>query len=138
MAVLPYGKETRVEAEIGGENLEYLPFSMAKLTLPSCDAVTAEVEGVCGLLIADADGSCVCWINMPTFKSNSWYISMLSKIAALIKVPSRVTTFVEMALGAGRNGTTHVAPLRPLGAHTLLVGASSRDVRLQQRLGGVR
>jgi hypothetical protein len=109
--ILPYGRDSRVEAEI---EHEYLPFSMAKLTLPSCDLVTSEVEHVCGLLVASADHSCVCWINMPTFKSNSVLIRALGKLAALIKVPSRVTTFVEMALGGSRNGSTHVEPLREL------------------------
>ena len=87
---------------------------MAKLTLGSCDAVTAEMETVCGLVIQQPhDGGCDCWINMPTFKSNSRSIRLLGKLAALIKVPSRVTTFVEMALSSSRNGSTHVAPLRP-------------------------
>jgi len=110
--ILPYGRDSRVEAEI---EHEYLPFSMAKLTLGSCDAVTAEMENVCGLVIQQPnDGGCDCWINMPTFKSNSRSIRLLGKLAALIKVPSRVTTFVEMALSSSRNGSTHVAPLRPL------------------------
>jgi len=110
-AILPYGRDSRVEAEI---EHEYLPFSMAKLTLGSCGLVTAEMENVCGLIVEEANGGCVCWINMPTFKSNSWLIRALGKLAALIKVPSRVTTFVEMALAGSRNGTLHVAPLRKL------------------------
>ena len=109
--VLPYGRDSRVEAEI---EHEYLPFSLAKLTLESCDMVTVEIEGVCGLVISEADGRCVCWVNMPTFKSNSYLIRMLGKLAALIKIPSRVTTFVEMALSGSRNGTQHVLPLRHL------------------------
>jgi len=28
------------------------------------------VDAVCGLLVEQPEG-CVCWINMPTFKSNS-------------------------------------------------------------------
>ena len=103
-------QDSRVEAEI---EHEYLPFSMAKLTLSSCDMVTAEMEAICGVVIQDKD-RCTCWINMPTFKSNSRFIRMLGKLAALIKVPSRVTTFVEMALGGSRNGTAHVEPLRDL------------------------
>merc|ERR1719460_1228423 len=109
--ILPYGKDSRVEAEI---EHEYLPFSLAKLTLGSCDMVSAEMEGVCGLVVQESDGRCVCWINMPTFKSNSYLIRMLGKFAALVKVPSRVTTFVEMALSGSRNGSTHVLPLRSL------------------------
>jgi len=109
--ILPYGPESRVEAEI---EHEYLPFSMAKLTLGSCELVTAEMESVCGLVIQESQGGCVCWINMPTFKSNSYLIRALGKLAALIKVPSRVTTFVEMALAGSRNGSLHVQPLRRL------------------------
>ena len=30
----------------------------------------------------------------------------------MVKIPSRVTTFVEMALGGSKNGTEHVLPLR--------------------------
>merc|ERR1712087_974074 len=37
----------------------------------------------------------------------------MAKFAALIKIPSRATTFLEMTLTAARDGTTHVAPLRP-------------------------
>ena len=109
--ILPYGRDSRVEAEI---EHEYLPFSMAKLSLPSCDALTPEVEAACGIVIdesADGEG-CTCWLNMPTFKSDSLFIRSLARVAALIKVPSRITTFVEMALAGSRNGTQHVAPLR--------------------------
>jgi len=109
--ILPYGKDSRVEAEI---EHEYLPFSMAKLTLGSCNQITPEIEGVCGVVVEAADGLCECWINMPTFKSDSYFIRFLAKVAAMIKVPSRVTTFVEMALSGSRNGTTHVMPLRSL------------------------
>jgi len=109
--ILPYGKAKRVE--VGIEH-EYLPFSMAKLAVDTCDALTPEVQGACGLVVQEADGSCACWINMPTFKSNSLFIRFLARFAAMIKVPSRVTTFVEMTLSGSRNGTEHVAPLRPL------------------------
>jgi len=118
--ILPYGADSRVAAEI---EHEYLPFSLAKLTLDSCDRLTAEVEGVCGLVIAQADGRCICWINMPTFKSNSLFVRALGHLAALIKVPSRVTTFVEMALSASRNGTEHVRPLTSLAGESLELAA---------------
>jgi len=108
--ILPYGKDSRVEAEI---EHEYLPFSLAKLTLGSCSQLTPEIESICGLIIGESD-SCVCWINMPTFKSGSLFIRLLARFAALVKVPSRVTTFVEMALSGSRNGTLHVTPLRSL------------------------
>jgi hypothetical protein len=107
--ILPYGSDSRVEAEI---EHEYLPFSLAKLTLDSCERMTPEVENVCGVVVRDATGECTCWVNMPTFKSDSHFIRALGSIAALVKVPSRITTFVEMALSSGRNGTEHVLPLR--------------------------
>ena len=66
-----------------------------------------------GLIVREPD-SCVCWINMPTFKSNSLFVRTLGAVAAMIKIPSRVTTFVEMALSGSRNGTEHVLPLRSL------------------------
>lgn len=109
--ILPYGVGSHgpVKAEI---EHEYLPFSLAKLTLGSCAQMNAEIEAVCGIVVQEADGSCVCWINMPTFKSNSLVVRVLGHLAALIKVPSRVTTFIEMALSGSRNGTEHVLPLR--------------------------
>ena len=110
--ILPYGKDSRVEAEIAHE---YLPFSMARLDLGTCDAVTAEMEHVCGVVVELPNNQgCTCWINMPTFKSNSRLIRLLGYVAALVKVPSRVTTFIEMALSSGKNGTEHVKPLRSL------------------------
>ena len=109
--ILPWGPASSgVEAEM---KHEFLPFSMAKVSFGSCDVVTPQFDKVCGLLVEEADGGCVCWINMPTFKSNSRLIKMLAKLAALVKVPSRVTTFIEMALDGSRNGTEHVLPLRP-------------------------
>jgi len=69
------------------------------------------VDAVCGLLVEQPEG-CVCWINMPTFKSNSRFIRFVAALAALVKIPSRVTTFVEMAIDGSRNGTEHVLPLR--------------------------
>merc|ERR1719460_3344646 len=107
--ILPLGEPgTGVEAEM---QHEYLPFSTAKLTFGSCEMVPAEIDAVCGLIIQQAEG-CVCWVNMPTFKSNSLLIRFILKLAALVKLPSRVTTFVEMALDGSRNGTEHVLPLR--------------------------
>jgi hypothetical protein len=85
--------------------------ALARLELGSCAMLSSEVEEVCGLVVEDA-GGCVCWINMPTFKSNSLFIRTMSKLAAMVKMPSRVTTFLEMTLSSDRNGSLHVAPLR--------------------------
>lgn len=106
--LLPYGKAKRVE--VGIEH-EYLPFSIAKLTTASCEPLMDETG--CGLVIEEKSG-CVCWMNMPTFKSNSLFIRAIGRLAALIKIPSRVTTFVEMTMSSSRNGTEHVLPLRHL------------------------
>lgn len=46
------------------------------------------------------------WLHVFTF------VRFLGTFAAMIKVPSRITTFVEMALSGSRNGTDHVQPLR--------------------------
>merc|ERR1719311_588273 len=62
--------------------------------------------------VVEEPDACVCWINMPTFKSNSLFIRAVAHLAALIKIPSRVTTFLEMSLSSSRNGSEHVAPLR--------------------------
>ena len=48
------------------------------------------------------------------FKSNSMLIRLIGKLAALVKIPSRVTTFLEMAMAGSRDGSEHVAPLRAL------------------------
>jgi hypothetical protein len=112
--ILPYGRESGIET---GIEHEYLPFSLAKLTLGSCAQVTPAIDEICGLIVEEA-GSCICWINMPTFKSNSLVVRLLARVAAMIKVPSRVTTFVEMIASGSRNGTEHVLPLRPLEGHS--------------------
>lgn len=107
--ILPYGSASAAEADFSHE---YLPFAIARLSFPTCVGVPARTHAVCGLLLEAADGSCACWINMPTFKSNSLFIRVLSTLAAAIKIPSRITTFIEMALSSGRPATEHVAPLR--------------------------
>jgi len=108
--ILPYGKDGKhVKADF---EHEYLPFSMAKLTLPSCEALTEQMTSACGLIIEEAT-SCSCWFNMPTFKSNSLFVRAAGIFAALIKIPSRATTFLEMVLNAGVNGSSHLEPLVP-------------------------
>ena len=106
--ILPYGKDALAEAEL---QHEYLPFAAAKITMPTCDAFADESVSQCGLVIQQKD-SCECWMNMPTFKSNSLFIRTLAKLAALVKIPSRVTTFVEMTMSSSRDGTRHVRSLR--------------------------
>ena len=107
--ILPYGPD-KAGLECDFDH-EYLPFSAAKLTLRTCDDLTPAMVDACGLVVEEPD-ACVCWINMPTFKSNSLFIRAVAHLAALIKIPSRVTTFLEMALSSSRNGSEHVAPLR--------------------------
>jgi hypothetical protein len=99
-----------IEADLPLENL---PFSAAELTLPSCKVITDNpgLTQICGLVLEHSD-SCQCWINLPTFKSNSLLIRFLDKFAGWVKIPSRVTTYVEMFMHSTRNGTQHVLPLR--------------------------
>lgn len=111
--ILPYGQASSV----GGADFahEYIPFAVARLSFDSCAAIPPGTAQVCGLMVEHAGGSagCDCWINMPTFKSNSLFVRALSKLAALIKVPSRISTFIEMSMaGSGRDATAHVEPLR--------------------------
>jgi len=108
--ILPYGKDSAVAADF---QHEYLPFALAKLSLPTCSAISSEAESFCGLIV-EQEGACTCWFNLPVFKSNSLLIRFLGRLAALVKIPSRVTTFLEMALAGSRDGSEHIAPLRAL------------------------
>ena len=54
---------------------------------------------------------CECYVNLPTFKSRNWVGDVLAKIASLLKVPSRVTTYLELFLGSDHAAAAHVAPL---------------------------
>ncbi|EOD17150.1 hypothetical protein EMIHUDRAFT_460809, partial [Emiliania huxleyi CCMP1516] len=81
--ILPYGQGSGVEADF---THEYLPFAVARLTVPSCDVLPAATEAVCGVLVERTDG-CDCWVNMPTFKSNSLFVRAMSLFAAAIKAP---------------------------------------------------
>ena len=108
--ILPYGhRKAGLECDF---DYEYSPFSAAKLTLHTCDDLTPAMIDTCGLVI-DGPTACVCWINLPTFRSNSLFIRGTAHLAALMKIPSRVTTFLEMTLWGSRNGSEHVAPLHP-------------------------
>ena len=55
-----------------------------------------------------------CWVNLPTFKSNGAFIRFLDRLAALIKLPSRVTTYIEMFMGSERPAGEHVKALKKL------------------------
>ena len=58
-----------------------------------------------------ASGGCECYVNLPTFKSRNWVGDVLAKLASLLKVPSRVTTYLELFLGSDHAAAAHVAPL---------------------------
>ena len=122
--------------------LEYLPFAVGSLKLPrpQCNALLdgtapkrlGKLSRVCGLVVRhgyDGSGarggadSCTCWLNLPTFKSNSLFIRVLDTVAGIIKVPSRVTTYLEMALHSTRGAHDHVQPLARF--------APRHDARLQ-------
>jgi len=99
-----------IEADLPLENL---PFAAAELTFPTCKEITSNpgLTKICGLVLKQTD-SCQCWINLPTFKSNSLIVRLLDKFAGWVKIPSRVTTYLEMFMHSTRNGTQHVLPLR--------------------------
>lgn len=101
----------RIEADMP---LEYLPFAAAEFKFRGPTACTTDVPEpllpLCGLLVQH-ESSCSCWVNLPTFKSNNWFIQALDRLAALIKLPSRVTTYIEMAMGSTRGANSHVLPL---------------------------
>ena len=59
---------------------------MAKISFGTCDAVTPEIDAICGLIIEDKDG-CTCWVNMPTFKSNSLLIRTIAKLGEPTATP---------------------------------------------------
>eukprot|EP00622_Pseudochattonella_farcimen_P004273 FR739631.1.p1 GENE.FR739631.1~~FR739631.1.p1 ORF type:complete len:271 (+),score=28.82 FR739631.1:100-813(+) len=102
--------------------LEYLAFGAVEFTFEGgtdhCEArVPSRMLNLCGLLVAHEGneteaGYCTCWVNLPTFKSNSWFIRVIDKFAALIKLPSRITTYVEMFMGSTRTASEHLASLK--------------------------
>eukprot|EP01047_Picozoa_sp_COSAG01_P019946 COSAG01_NODE_1123_length_11617_cov_13.832769_8_plen_1297_part_00 len=119
--ILPYGAPTKkfpfgLEAQMP---LEYMPFAVAEMVLeqsgniPACEMQTAkQLSPVCGMMIQHAS-SCSCWINLPTFKSDSrlarWVYDFM---APTLKIPSRVSTYLEMWLGSDTPAGAHIAPLR--------------------------
>ncbi|KAH8066993.1 FK506 binding protein [Aureococcus anophagefferens] len=66
--------------------------------------------GFCGVAVQKPDG-CECWVNMPTFKSRSLVADVLARVASVLKVPSRITAHLEMALGSTNPAGRHVAPV---------------------------
>ena len=59
----------------------------------------------------DDHGGCECYVNLPTFKSRNWVGDVLARAASILKVPSRVTTYLELFLGSDHAAAAHVAPL---------------------------
>jgi hypothetical protein len=106
--ILEYGEPTK-EFPFGLEasmKQEYMPFALAELRIPRCEDASDKLkEQVCGILIQH-EGSCSCWINMPTFRGGGPIESFISELLfPLLKIPSRVTTFYEMWMRS--------QPLRP-------------------------
>jgi len=93
---------------------------VAELRFPTSAAVPPSVLPLCGLLVEHAGssqggvgfqrsaGEVTCWVNLPTFKSNGRAVQMLNALAALVKLPSRVTTYLEMAQGSTRTAAKHL------------------------------
>lgn len=113
LPVIPKGWLPSIEADMP---LEYLPFAIAELSWPStlCENVLdiAFPKQLCGVA-AQHSTSCSCWINLPTFKSHTRFMNILAKVASLMKLPSRVTTYLEMVLGSTNAARAHVSILEP-------------------------
>jgi len=75
---------------------EYFPFSAAEV-VTNCSALEPALLPICGLVLDHNDGSCSCWINLPTWKTNGWLPHIIDKVAGWIKVPSRISTYWEMS-----------------------------------------
>lgn len=82
----------KIEADLKDE---YFPFSAAELKVKSCTEDLKESLPVCGLVVDHGD-SCSCWINLQTFKNGGIIPSLIDWFAALIKIPSRISTYYEM------------------------------------------
>lgn len=121
--ILPYGNVSKPSAE-ADMPLEYLPFAGAELKVPGKCALTPGMEEICGLVIQDED-ECTCWINLPTFKSNAWYVRLMNHVAALVKIPSRVTTYLEMVTSSTTDADGHVKDLRVLETEASPVNGAS-------------
>lgn len=76
--------------------LEYFPFSAAEV-VANCSALEGSLLPYCGLVLDHNDGSCSCWINLPTWKTNGWLPKIIDAIAGWIKIPSRISTYYEMS-----------------------------------------
>ena len=101
--------------------LEYLPFAIAKVHFPNASCAAALDDWaddrfpskLCGVAVWHEDmRSCDCYVNLPTFKSRGLFVSALAKLASLLKIPSRVTTYLEMALGSTNPAESHVKSLK--------------------------
>ena len=86
---------------------------------------------LCGLVIQHRE-SCSCWLNLPPFKANGLFISAVAKLAAFLKIPSRVTTYLEMFLRAGTTSTRYMDPMREV------VRRTNRDARSATEQGSLR
>eukprot|EP00615_Pteridomonas_danica_P010099 CAMPEP_0114336282 /NCGR_PEP_ID=MMETSP0101-20121206/5605_1 /TAXON_ID=38822 ORGANISM="Pteridomonas danica, Strain PT" /NCGR_SAMPLE_ID=MMETSP0101 /ASSEMBLY_ACC=CAM_ASM_000211 /LENGTH=650 /DNA_ID=CAMNT_0001468157 /DNA_START=120 /DNA_END=2072 /DNA_ORIENTATION=- len=91
--------------------LHFLPFVTLELKYPSLESVPVTVKPLCGLVIQHGEGEISCWVNLPTFKSNNKLMQFLDKFAAIIKLPSRITTFIELRLGSTIPAFEHVSPI---------------------------
>lgn len=85
--LVDYGQDSVYEMEY-----EYSTFVVYK-TEYKCDA---SIPDICNVIIAGRD-ICICWGHTPIFKQSS-LIEYIKPIASLIKIPSRVSTYMEMLL----------------------------------------
>jgi hypothetical protein len=74
----------------------YFPFSAAEV-VTNCSTLDKSLLPFCGLVLDHNDGTCSCWINLPTWKTNGVLPQIIDTVAGWIKVPSRISTYYEMS-----------------------------------------
>lgn len=88
----------------------YFPFSAAEV-VANCSELDRSLLPFCGLVLDHADGTCSCWINVPTWKTNGWFPKIIDIVAGWIKIPSRISTYYEMSKMVP-NAARHTAILK--------------------------
>ena len=82
---------------------------------------------ICNVIIASTSDICICWGHVPIHKRGN-VVSTYSKVfASLLKIPSRVTTYLEM-LAYKSQDISHIIGGIP--SNISSVGIQSQDVNL--------
>ncbi|AET42486.1 hypothetical protein EXVG_00301 [Emiliania huxleyi virus 202] len=87
----------------------------------------ASIMHICNVIIASTSDICICWGHVPIHKRGN-VVSTYSKVfASLLKIPSRVTTYLEM-LAYKSQDISHIIGGIP--SNISSVGIQSQDVNL--------